>query len=145
MDKPFLLRIFDERLKTVPRLVPECEAPIAKLLEAVQKNPYSGSKRLKLAEGYLSNGYPDLAAGEAYMALLLYDEIENPESEYHDSSILTVVLDMIYDCNNEIDEESLIKPTQDDETRQKARRWAKEKICRTSYESQRAFATIADG
>ncbi len=37
--------------------------------------PYSVAHRLKLAEAYRGLGYPDLAAGDAYKALLLIDEV----------------------------------------------------------------------
>ncbi|KAF2192607.1 hypothetical protein K469DRAFT_731103 [Zopfia rhizophila CBS 207.26] len=48
--------------------------------------PYSITLRLKLAAAYRSLGYPDLAAGEAYKALLLIDEVME-EGEYHDAAM----------------------------------------------------------
>lgn len=39
--------------------------------------------RIRLAEAYKHLGYPDLAAGDAYKALLLVDEIVE-DGEYHD-------------------------------------------------------------
>jgi hypothetical protein len=56
-------------------------------LEHLQKNvldhPYSIPLRVQLAKAYQSLGYPDLAAGDAYRALLLIDELVQ-EGEYHE-------------------------------------------------------------
>lgn len=142
-DRPPLLALFDDRQNEVPRLVPTCETPITRLQDAVQKNPYSGSTRLELAREYSFNGYPDLAAGEASMVLLLYDEVENPESEFHDPSILAAAQDMSDGNGIEIDEEGLVESLQEDEKRQEVTNWMMEKVCRISYAWQ--VSTMAQG
>lgn len=48
--------------------------------------PYSIPLRLQLARAYQALGYPDLAAGDAYRALLLIDEAVQ-DGEYHDQAI----------------------------------------------------------
>jgi hypothetical protein len=59
------------------------ENGVQTLLRAVEENPYSPDTRLKLALKYAALKYPDLAVGEAYMALLLCDEIYEDDSEFH--------------------------------------------------------------
>jgi hypothetical protein len=51
------------------------------LQEATPEQPYSIPHRLKLAKAYKQLGYPDLAASDAYKALLLIDEVVE-EGEY---------------------------------------------------------------
>src|ERR1700712_80209 len=65
---------------------PAGEDGIHVLLRAVEENPYSPNTRLKLALQYASFNYPDLAAGEAYMALLLCDEIYDHGAEFHEEA-----------------------------------------------------------
>lgn len=50
------------------------------------EQPYSIVHRLDLAKAYKSLGYPDLAIGDAYKALLLVDEVVE-EGEYHDEAL----------------------------------------------------------
>ncbi|TKA66124.1 hypothetical protein B0A55_09699 [Friedmanniomyces simplex] len=45
--------------------------------------PYLLPIRLLTAQKYLQLGYPDLAAGEAYKALLLCDAVRDPSDDYH--------------------------------------------------------------
>lgn len=52
--------------------------------EKLHANPYSPAAYLNRASCYESLGYPDLAAGDAYRALLLTDEIED-SGEYFDN------------------------------------------------------------
>jgi hypothetical protein len=62
---------------------------LAKLVElqgSLADQPYSISLRLKLAATYRNLGYPDLAAGDAYKALLLVDEVLE-EGEYHEKAL----------------------------------------------------------
>ncbi|KAF1913712.1 hypothetical protein BDU57DRAFT_531586 [Ampelomyces quisqualis] len=56
------------------------------LQEATPNQPYSISHRLELARAYKRLGYPDLAASDAYKALLLIDEVVE-EGEYHDDAL----------------------------------------------------------
>ena len=46
--------------------------------------PYRIDYRLNLAQAYGQSQYPDLAAGEAYLALLLIDEARDESGEYHE-------------------------------------------------------------
>jgi hypothetical protein len=50
--------------------------------------PYHAGARILLSKSYAALGYPDLAAGEAYMAILLVDEIRDANGEYHDEAII---------------------------------------------------------
>ena len=40
----------------------------------ISQHPYSITSRLRLAKAYQNHDHPDLAVGEAYIALLLVDE-----------------------------------------------------------------------
>lgn len=50
----------------------------------ISQSPYNVALRLALADAYQQLFYPDLAAGEAYKALLLVDEINDESGEYHE-------------------------------------------------------------
>ena len=53
------------------------------LTKQMLANPYSAQIYLKRALCYEHLGFPDLAAGDAYKALLLIDEIQDPSGQYH--------------------------------------------------------------
>ncbi|KAL1611862.1 hypothetical protein SLS60_000083 [Paraconiothyrium brasiliense] len=59
---------------------------LVKLQTDTSEKPYSIIHRLALANGYRSLGYPDLAAGDAYKALLLIDECAE-EGEFHNEAL----------------------------------------------------------
>lgn len=62
---------------------------LARLKEAfdlTEDNPYSVPLHVVIAVDYLGLGYPDLAAGSAYKALLLSDALDNDAEEYHDEA-----------------------------------------------------------
>ncbi|KAJ4357477.1 uncharacterized protein N0V89_002053 [Didymosphaeria variabile] len=59
---------------------------LAKLQTDTLEKPYSIHHRLSLANAYRSLGYPDLAAGDAYKALLLVDECVET-GEFHDEAL----------------------------------------------------------
>lgn len=61
-------------------------ADITLLQAVVLDKPYSIETRLALAREYAVLGYPDLSAGEAYMALLLIDEVRDDCGEYHEEA-----------------------------------------------------------
>ncbi|KAI9737084.1 MAG: hypothetical protein M1834_000674 [Cirrosporium novae-zelandiae] len=61
------------------------------LTEVLYTNPYSPSFYLARSHFYFSQGFPDLASGDAYRGLLLIDEIEDEEGEYHDEAVASVV------------------------------------------------------
>lgn len=68
-------------------------AELIELQESLTDQPYSILLHLKLAAAYRSLGYPDLAAGDAYKALLLVDEILE-EGEYHEQALEAAKLDI---------------------------------------------------
>lgn len=64
------------------------------LQHATPEQPYSIAHRLNLARAYKNLGYPDLAAGDAYKALILVDELVE-EGEYHDEALEAARTDLI--------------------------------------------------
>ncbi|KAK3674870.1 long-chain fatty acid transporter fat1 [Recurvomyces mirabilis] len=52
----------------------------------MDEHAYLTPLRLVLSQKYLQIGYPDLAAGEAYKALLLCDAVQDTSDEYHGSA-----------------------------------------------------------
>jgi len=60
----------------------------------VEANPYSTVRRLTLGQYYIHAGYPDLAAGEAYLSLLLLDEIDNESAEWHEQAVHAATMDL---------------------------------------------------
>lgn len=57
---------------------------------AIQRSPYEPGNYLTRAEQYEILGFPDLAAGDAYKALLLSDEIGDGCGEYHERVVMAV-------------------------------------------------------
>lgn len=57
------------------------------LTDALLESPYDLILYLQRAVVYSNLGYPDLAAGDAYRALLLTDEVRNDGFEYHEQAI----------------------------------------------------------
>ncbi|MCJ1440572.1 MAG: hypothetical protein MMC23_001057 [Stictis urceolatum] len=53
----------------------------------LEESPYSAKLYLSRAEWYSGLGLPDLAAGDAYKALLLSDEIGDESGEYHEQAV----------------------------------------------------------
>ncbi|KAF1833785.1 hypothetical protein BDW02DRAFT_359923 [Decorospora gaudefroyi] len=64
------------------------------LQQTTREDPYSILHRLKLAKAYKNLGYPDLAAGDAYKALILVDELVD-EGEYHDEALEAAQKDLL--------------------------------------------------
>lgn len=60
------------------------------LTEALASFPYDLIRYLERAIVYSDLGYPDLAAGDAYRALLLTDEVSTEGFEYHDRALETL-------------------------------------------------------
>ena len=54
------------------------------LFRNIELNPYKPEAYLLRARWYETHGLPDLAAGDAYKALLLSDEIRDASGEYHE-------------------------------------------------------------
>lgn len=59
---------------------------LSELFNLVEEQPYCLLVYLELASVYLLLGYPDLAAGSAYKALLLTDAVRDDSDEYHDQA-----------------------------------------------------------
>ena len=68
-------------------------AELKKLQQALSSRPYSTLLRLQLATAYKELGYPDLAVGDAYKALLLIDEL-NEDAEFHDEALTAAKADL---------------------------------------------------
>jgi hypothetical protein len=68
-------------------------AQLRELQQALTSRPYSTILRLQLAKAYRELGYPDLAAGDAYKALLLLDELTEG-AEYHDETLSAAQIDV---------------------------------------------------
>ena len=66
-----------------------------RLSSEVETNPYSTIRRLALGRYYMHTGYPDLAAGEAYLCLLLLDEIEDESAEWHEQAVHAATMDIV--------------------------------------------------
>jgi hypothetical protein len=54
------------------------------LFDLIREHPYCLPLHLENAALYVDLGYPDLAAGAAYKALLLSDAIRDDSDEYHE-------------------------------------------------------------
>jgi hypothetical protein len=54
--------------------------------DRLSDNPYNARTYLFRADSYLALGFPDLAAGDAYKALLLTDEAIDASGEYHEQA-----------------------------------------------------------
>lgn len=74
------------------------------LRQHTPEQPYSIVHRLKLARAYRGLGYPDLAVGDAYKALLLVDEVRE-ESEYYDEALEAAEADFLTDRMAKLDVE----------------------------------------
>ncbi|MCJ1243112.1 hypothetical protein MMC30_000309 [Trapelia coarctata] len=60
------------------------------LTEELYQSPYNGCLYLSRADCYEKLGFPDLAAGDAYKALLLTDEANDESGEYHEQASAAV-------------------------------------------------------
>ncbi|MCJ1363198.1 hypothetical protein MMC16_002305 [Acarospora aff. strigata] len=58
-----------------------------RLTEELRHHPYDMKLYLKRATAYEHLGFPDLAAGDAYRALLLADEVQDDSGEYHQDAL----------------------------------------------------------
>lgn len=69
---------------------PECTSPLdarALLTSEIQSSPYNPEFYLDRARCHEELGFADLAAGDAYKALLLTDEVRDESGEYHEQAI----------------------------------------------------------
>lgn len=60
---------------------------IEKAMSGTRHRPYNIEARLRMADAYQEQGYPDLALGEAYLGLLLIDEVRDESGEWHDDAL----------------------------------------------------------
>ena len=63
-----------------------------KITSLLRQYPYSSRRYLDRAACHDALGYPDLAAGDAYRALLLADEILNEDGEYHRQAVECITI-----------------------------------------------------
>jgi hypothetical protein len=63
-------------------------------MRLTEQHPYHVLCYIQLSRDYADLGYPDLAAGSAYKALLLFDAIQDESDEYHERAVdsLSVIL-----------------------------------------------------
>ncbi|KAE9976284.1 hypothetical protein EG328_002693 [Venturia inaequalis] len=87
-------------------------ANVALLQAKVLDKPYSIEARLSLAREYAVLGYPDLSAGEAYMALLLIDEVRDECGEYHVEALSAAQEDLRADALEEVEAEAEVEEQQ---------------------------------
>lgn len=66
------------------------------LTEALISLPYDTIRYLERAVVYSDLGYPDLAASDAYRALLLTDEVINEGFEYHEQALQCLLMHVAY-------------------------------------------------
>ncbi|KAJ8116596.1 hypothetical protein OPT61_g2001 [Boeremia exigua] len=94
------------------------------------EQPYSIVHRINLAKAYKSLGYPDLAAGDAYKALLLVDEVAE-EGEYHDEALEAANIDYLSEsaASLTIDSADAVQSEED-----KVVSWAQENLSRTAHD-----------
>lgn len=92
--------------------------------------PYSIVHRLNLAKAYRGLGYPDLAVGDAYKALLLVDEVAE-EGEYHYEALEAANADYLSEGVAGL----TIDPADDvrSEEENKVVIWAREYLSKTAY------------
>jgi hypothetical protein len=56
-------------------------------MRLIEQHPYHVLYYLQLSRDYVHLGYPDLAAGSAYKALLLFDAIQDESDEYRERAV----------------------------------------------------------
>jgi hypothetical protein len=113
----------------------ELTCDLIALQEATPEQPYSIPHRLKLAKAYQQLGYPDLAASDAYKALLLIDEVVE-EGEYYGEVLEAMKDDWISEkiANLSIERKE-DKPLGDNEG---AMKWAQTDCSRIAYVSNKS-------
>jgi hypothetical protein len=105
------------------------------LQEVTIEHPYSIVHRLKLAKAYKALGYPDLATGDAYKALLLIDEVAE-ELEYYDEALEAAKEDFIAEKFARLTVENQETKVEDEEDGEdEVVKWAKTECSRTAYVS----------
>ena len=100
------------------------------LQEQTPEQPYSIVHRIKLAQAYKELGYPDLAVGDAYKALLLIDEVAE-EGEYHEEALEAANADYLSEGIANLNLDSA-KSAQDGEN-DGVVTWTQEQLSRNAY------------
>ncbi|KIW02559.1 uncharacterized protein PV09_06014 [Verruconis gallopava] len=96
---------------------------IAELCKKITNCPYSIELRIKLARAYQHTGYPDLAAGESYIALLLIDEALGETGEFEDEAYEAAVQYFQAECGQEaqcLDQDAKGDDSSEDDERNKS-------------------------
>lgn len=108
--------------------------------QATVEEPYSISSRLRLSKAYQALGYPDLAAGDAYKALILVDEVLD-EGEYHDEALEAARTDVISErmTGLNLKDEEKNSSLEDDDILT----WAQTRWSRSAYVNHRGFAVLS--
>ncbi|KAF9698719.1 hypothetical protein EKO04_003246 [Ascochyta lentis] len=101
------------------------------LQQQTPRQPYSITHRLKLAKAYRSLGYPDLAVGDAYKALLLVDEVAE-EGEYHNEALDAANADYLSEGIESLGLDRTEQAQNEDENRAIA--WAQKRCSRTAHD-----------
>ncbi|CAN9312917.1 unnamed protein product [Alternaria alternata] len=97
------------------------------LQDTTVEEPYSIVCRLRLAKAYRTLGYPDLAVGDAYKALILVDEVVE-EGEYHEEALQAAWTDVVSErmADLDLDDETKTAPFRKDDVLAWAQaRWSK--------------------
>ena len=76
------------------------------LTDELIRNPYSIKTHLDRSKCYESLGYPDLASGDAYKALLLLDELLDEDFEYHENVLEALENEHIHSLSIYVDIEA---------------------------------------
>ena len=63
---------------------------LRQLREYLSEYPYSIDLYSRIATAYAAAGYPDLAAGAAYKALLLVDQLDDEDAEFYEPTFLSL-------------------------------------------------------
>ncbi|KAF2095536.1 hypothetical protein NA57DRAFT_67915 [Rhizodiscina lignyota] len=98
----------------------------------VKSEPYNITLRLALADTYQTLRYPDLAAGEAYKALLLVDEVCDESGEYHElafEAARQAIATQIESTGEELKRDGVTSETTDEEVSL----WAEGPFSEASY------------
>jgi hypothetical protein len=110
----------------------ESAQKLSALQQRTSSAPYSIIHRLKLAQAYKALGYPDLAAGDAYKALLLIDEVVE-EGEYHEEAFEAAQIDFASEKLSELEVHQNQEANSNGENDVVA--WAQSKCSRVAYVS----------
>ncbi|KAG9205142.1 hypothetical protein G6514_008719 [Epicoccum nigrum] len=111
------------------------------LQQQTPEQPYSIVHRIKLAQAYKGLGYPDLAVGDAYKALLLVDEVAE-EGEYHDEAMEAATADYLSEGIANLNLGSA--NTAQDEGEDGVVTWTQEQLSKNAYvRADNAFDYIA--